>query len=306
MAQVCAEVRVLVVEDSPMATKLVERALGEAPYELRLAREGREALKAMAGETIDIVITDWELPDTTGPELCRKIRSKFGAAPYIVMLTSHADDARVAEALAAGADDYLTKPFEREEFRARVGVGRRVLEMRREIEGVSRRLSSEARSDPVTRLPNRAAVEEWAAKQLAGAARHGYPFLVIAVELDSYEPVSHTFGSAAGEAMLQAFAEVLKKETRSSDLCGHVGGKGFVMAISHVEKKNVPVVIERLRMKVAAKDFTFSGATLPLAASFGAATAEGREAAEFGALLEKARAALRETRSSLRVSSVRR
>src|SRR5689334_19729716 len=81
-----------------------ERGLGEAPYELRLAREGREALKAMAGETIDIVITDWELPDTTGPELCRKIRSKFGAAPYIVMLTSHADDARVAEALAAGAD----------------------------------------------------------------------------------------------------------------------------------------------------------------------------------------------------------
>lgn len=306
MAKVCAEVRVLVVEDSPLATKLVEQALAEPAYELRVAREGREALKLMAAETVDIVITDWELPDTTGPELCRKIRSKFGAAPYIVVLTSHADDGRVAEALAAGADDYLTKPFEREEFRARVGVGRRVVEMRREIEGVSRRLASEARSDAVTRLPNHAAVEEWAAKQLAGAARHGYPFLVIAAELDSYEPVSHAFGSAAGEAMLQAFADVLKKETRSSDLCGHLGGKQFAMAISHVEKKNIAVVIERLRTKVAARDFTFSGATLPLAASFGAAATEGRESTEFNALLEKARADLRETKSGLRASSVRR
>src|SRR5690349_19940661 len=140
MAQVCAEVRVLVVEDSPMATMLVEPALGEAPYELRLTREGRVALKAMPGQTIDIASTEWELPDTTGPELCRKIRSKYGAAPDNVMLTSHADDARVAEALAAGADDFLAKPFEREQFRARVGVARRLLEMRHEIEGVSRRL----------------------------------------------------------------------------------------------------------------------------------------------------------------------
>lgn len=297
MAYVCGEIRVLVVEDSAISTKLVERALAEPAYELRFAKEGRAALKMMAAGAFQIVITDWELPDITGPELCRRIRREYGAAPYLVVLTSHSDDKNVSEGLAAGADDYLTKPFEREEFCARIGVGRRVVEMRREIEGAARRLASEATTDEVTHLPNRRAVEEWAEKQAAGAARHGYPLFVIAAELDSYEPVRDAFGSAAAQAALRAFADTLKKETRGSDICGHLGGKQFVMVIAHVEGKNIPVMIERLQTKLAAREFTFSGATLPLVASFGAAGSEERERRGFSELLEKARARLMEAKS---------
>jgi PleD family two-component response regulator len=110
------------------------------------------------------------MPDFTGLELCQRIRY-FTAKPYtyIILMTSKSERADIVKGLEAGADDYLTKPFDAAELRARVGVGRRIIELNRELIEKNQQLEEAARTDPLTKLPNRLAVQEWAAKQLRAA-----------------------------------------------------------------------------------------------------------------------------------------
>jgi two-component system cell cycle response regulator len=287
------EIRVLVVDDSPISRKLLEYALTEDPYKVLFAKDGREAMQIFTKHPADLVITDWEMADISGPELCHKIRSEFPETyTYLLLLTSNSDKKSLSMGLAAGADDYLTKPFDRDELRARVGVGRRVIEMHREIEAKNMRLTLDARTDPLTGLPNRRAVEEWAAKQIAGAARHDYPIWIVLADLDLLKQVNDSFGHAAGDKMLQAFAEILNKNTRVSDLCGHFGGDQFIMVLSHLEKGNIQFVMNSLREKLAARSLTFNGAATALTTSFGAACSRDCEPLELPALLRRADDAL--------------
>src|SRR5689334_2250413 len=283
------DIRVLVVDDSPVSRKLLEHTLNEAPYHLVFAKDGSDALRLFGERPPDLVIADWELPDIPGPELCRIVRTKFdGAYTYMMLVTSNSDKKSIAEGLAAGADDYLTKPFDAEELRARVGVGRRVIEMHREIEAKTKALALDARTDALTGLPNRRAVEEWAVKQVSGAVRHGYPIWVVLADLDSYKPATDLFGRAAGDAMLQAFGEILKKNTRVSDMCGHMGGDQFTLVISHVTSENMDLVLNRLREKIASHDFTYQGVALPLFVNLGMAGSEGGERLELRTMLQQA------------------
>ena len=297
MAETSQEIRVLVVDDSPISRKLLEHTLAEAPYTLNFAKDGADALRLFAERPPDLVIADWELPDIPGPELCRIVRTKFdGAYTYLMLLTSNSDKKSIAEGLAAGADDYLTKPFDAGELRARIGVGRRVIEMHREIEAKTKALSLDARTDPLTGLANRRAVEEWSVKQISGAVRHGYPIWVVLADLDSYKPATDLFGHAAGDAMLQAFGEIIKKNTRVSDMCGHMGGDQFIFVISHVSRENMNLVLNRLRDKIANYDFSFHDVALPLFANFGLAGSEGGERLELRIMLQQADGALLEAK----------
>ncbi|MGB2589474.1 MAG: diguanylate cyclase [Candidatus Acidiferrum sp.] len=293
MERLSNEIRVLAVDDSPISRKLLEYALPDSPYKLAFAKDGREALDLIKRRMPDLVITDWELPDTSGPELCRNIRTEFASTyTYLLLLTSNTDKKSLSEGLSSGADDYLTKPFDREELCARVAVGRRVIELHREIEAKTKRLAVEARTDPLTGLPNRRAIEEWAVKQLAASARHNFPLWMMLVDLDSYRPVCDQFGHTAGDAMLRAFAEILRKYTRVSDMCGHFGGEQFILILSHVEKDNIHIVTERFRQKLVESKFSLDGVAIPMIASFGIAVSEGRASLDMPALLQKADAAL--------------
>ena len=297
MTETSQEIRVLVVDDSPISRKLLEHTLAEARYTLSFAKDGADALRLFAERPPDLVIADWELPDIPGPELCRIVRTKFdGAYTYLMLLTSNSDKKSIAEGLAAGADDYLTKPFDAGELRARIGVGQRVIEMHREIEAKTKALSLDARTDPLTGLANRRAVEEWSVKQISGAVRHGYPIWVVLADLDSYKPATDLFGHAAGDAMLQAFGEIIKKNTRVSDMCGHMGGDQFIFVISHVSRENMNLVLNRLRDKIANHDFSFHDVALPLFANFGLAGSEGGERLELRTMLQQADGALLEAK----------
>src|SRR5215472_11833535 len=187
-------IKVLVIDDSPVARKLVELPLSENGYSLIIATNGRSAIELFEKHKPDVVVTDWMMPDLSGLEICRHIRSRAqDSYTYILVLTGDTDKDSLVEALASGADDYLTKPFHRRELLARVGVGARLIGLQRQREARSKQLEELALSDPLTGLPNRRGIENWAATQLSNAVRHGFPFWLVLADLDHFKQVNDTF-----------------------------------------------------------------------------------------------------------------
>jgi two-component system chemotaxis response regulator CheY len=286
-------IQILVVDDSPVSRKVLEHALSDEPYTLLFAKSGEEALRFFQEHRPAVVITDWMLPDSSGPELCQRIRSDAQHSyTYIILLTSMTEKDSVVKGLAAGADDYLTKPFDSSELLARIGVGGRIIALHREIEEKNRLLEEAARTDHLTGLANRRAIEEWANRQLRGAARHGYPFWVVIADLDSFKSVNDNHGHAAGDAVLQKFAEILKENTRASDLSGRLGGDEFLLILTHVERENIELTLDRLRKQFGSQIFAFNGQKVKVTASFGITGFEGKVAPEIGALVRQADKAL--------------
>jgi two-component system cell cycle response regulator len=286
-------IQILVVDDSAVSRKLLEHALSDEPCTLLFAESGEEALRLFQEHRPALVITDWMLPDSSGPELCQRIRSDAqNSYTYIILLTSMTEKDSVVKGLAAGADDYLTKPFDSSELLARIGVGRRIIGLHREIEVKNRLLEEAARTDHLTGLANRRAIEEWATRQLRGAARHGYPFWVVIADLDSFKVINDNYGHGAGDAVLQKFAEILKENTRASDLSGRLGGDEFLLVLTHIQRENIELTLDRLRNQFWSQIFTFNGQKVKATASFGIAGFQGKEAPEIGSLIRQADQAL--------------
>jgi two-component system cell cycle response regulator len=285
--------KLLVADDSAVYRKLVEQTLAERQYTILFAKSGREAIAVFAEHQPSFVITDWMMPDLSGIELCENIRRNFQKTyTYIIILTSITEKSEVVKGLAAGADDYLTKPFDREELLARVGVGRRVVGLHRQIEAKNRLLEQLALTDALTNLPNRRAIEDWAARQLSGAARYGFSFWIVMADLDNFKNVNDSYGHEAGDAVLKRFAEILKANSRRSDICGRVGGEEFLFSLTYTTQENAKLVVDRIRRELEATKFNFDGNTLTITASFGVAGFAGTSTPDLSQLVSQADAAL--------------
>lgn len=285
--------KVLIADDSAVYRKLVERTLDPESCTVLVAKDGREAIEIIGREHPSLIITDWLMPDLTGIELCRKIRAQADSAyAYVILLTSNAEKNNVVKGLTAGADDYLTKPFDQGELLARVRVGMRLIDLHRQVETKNRLLEELALTDSLTGLPNRRALEVWGARQLSGAARHGFPLWTVLIDIDHFKSVNDTYGHEAGDTVLKRFAEIIKNNTRSSDISGRIGGEEFLQVLTHSEEAGVRTLVERIRRQFMAERFGLGGARIMVTASFGIAGFQGKHAPELSALVARADAAL--------------
>jgi two-component system, cell cycle response regulator len=286
--------QVLIVDDSAVSRKLVEQALFGQPYSLLFARTGKQAVDLYVRHKPSLVIMDCMLPDLNGVEICRRMRSIcHDSYTHIIMLTGKSDKASVVAGLQAGADDYLTKPFHEEELIARVAVGLRAVELHRQVQAKNKTLEELALTDAMTGLPNRRAIDEWTARELSGASRHGFSFWVIVADLDRFKHVNDTFGHNAGDEVLKKFSRILKAHTRRSDFCGRLGGEEFLVVMTRATRKDVEKAAERIRAELERTPFTFSGCSMVSTASFGICGFEAnQEPSSFSTLLSQADAAL--------------
>jgi len=270
--------KVLIIDDSPVSRKLVELPLAKKQYKLIFAKTGQESTKLFEEQRPDLVILDWGMPNLSGEEMCRRIRaSSRDSYCYIIVMPGGTGSDCLVAALNAGADDYLTKPFHRGELMARVAVGIRSIELHRQLKTKTMLMERLALTDALTGLPNRRAIETWAAGQLSGAARHKFSCWVVVADLDHFKQVNDTFGHDAGDAVLQRFSKILKANTRTSDLCGRLGGEEFLLVLTYAAKHDALAVVERIRTQLDRTPFTFGGCTMRVTASFGLAGFEGHQ-----------------------------
>ena len=263
--------KILIVDDEMVSRKKMEKLINSLGYETLVAADGIEGWEYWKKENARMVITDWMMPDMNGIQLCEHIRSNpYQPYTYIIILTGITEKSKLVKGLAAGADDYLTKPFHSEELLARIGVGRRIIKLQRQIESHSHLLEELALTDVLTGLPNRRAIEEWAPRQLSGAARYGFSFWVVMADLDKFKNVNDTYGHEAGDAVIKRFAQILRANCRAADMCARIGGEEFLIVLSHTSREGVLTLVERIREQMESQRFKFDSKEIVVTASFGA------------------------------------
>jgi diguanylate cyclase (GGDEF)-like protein len=291
--------QVLVVDDSPVYHKLVSDALCYQPYSLVHATSGNEALELFAKHSPPIVITDWMMPDLTGPELCRRIRkSSKTLYTYLILLTSMSESDSLVNGLEAGADEFLTKPFDPAELQARLGVGRRIVQLHRQIEAKDQQLEGASRIDVLTGLPNHRAIQELASWEIKAAAQHGFSIWVVLAEVDSMGKLNDSSGGKAREVVLKEFAKTIRDSLRPADICGRANDDKLACVLTHQSTKSIAEIIERYRLSFAEHQFVFEGEIVTATASFGVIGFEGTEAPDFSILMKQAGRALLDARQA--------
>ncbi len=230
--------RAVIADDDPVTTAILSRALQRWGIDVTSATDGLSAWQLLtAGPAPELAIVDWMMPGIDGIELCRRIRHEPGlSAMYVLLLTGRSGRGDLIAGLDAGADDYMVKPIDTEELRARIQVGVRVATLQgRLAEQVSdlratrdylERLVS---TDVLTNVNSRRWWFELAEAELSRSRRYGSHFSLMVIDLDFFKRVNDTFGHDAGDALLRRFADMLRAECRQSDIIGRVGGEEFAL-----------------------------------------------------------------------------
>lgn len=238
--------RILIAEDEPVSRKLLVAALTRMGHEVVAASDGKAAWEALQKDDFRLVIADWEMPEMDGLELVQRARSELKTPyyTYIILLTSRAEKKDVVLGLDAGADDYLTKPFDAQELRMRIKAGQRIIEL-------ESRLAEVSRTDELTQIANRRAFEErlqWLCEQ---GSRYGRPFSVIMTDIDYFKKYNDSLGHQAGDAALKQVAQILAAHVRKTDQAFRYGGEEFVCLLPETNLEGAMILAERLRAAVA-------------------------------------------------------
>ncbi|MBS1858828.1 MAG: diguanylate cyclase [Acidobacteria bacterium] len=256
--------RVLAAEDNPVFQSMLRSMLVKWGYQAVMARDGLEAWKILeSGESPRLAVLDWMMPGLDGVEICRRIRSlRREPYVYILLLTARTESQDLVEGMDAGADDYLTKPFNAHELRVRIRAGRRILDLQDA-------LRQQATHDGLTGVLNRNSILERLDQELARAARASEPVSVLMVDLDRFKSVNDAHGHLAGDAVLREAARRLQGASRAYDTIGRYGGEEFLVVLPGCGTADALSQAERLRDSIASVPFLFEGSNLRVTASFG-------------------------------------
>jgi diguanylate cyclase (GGDEF)-like protein len=267
-------VRILLAEDDAVSRRLLQAVLEQWGYEVILASDGAEAWQVLSGERAPLLaILDWVMPEMDGIEVCRRLRADE-EPPYIyaILLTGRSEARDVVQGLDAGADDYITKPFDSNELRVRLRAGRRILELQSALLDAQRILRDKAIHDPLTALWNRTQALEALDRDVARARREGAPVSVLMVDLDHFKNVNDTFGHIAGDAVLREAARRIRDAVRQYDVVGRYGGEEFVVVLPGCEADAAKSRADRIRMTIGGASIDTSEGVVSVTASIGTAS----------------------------------
>src|SRR5687767_9097256 len=231
--------RILVVDDHEDNVELLRVRLEAWGYEVDSAKDGQEALDRVAASPPDLILLDVMMPSVDGNEVARRIKQN-PALPFIPIIMQTALDSTESkvEGLEAGADDYITKPIEFAELKARLRSMLRIKRLQEELEERERqlleaneRLRHMSRTDALTGLENRRSIERQLDTMFAHGQRLSEPLSCVMSDLDRFKSVNDEYGHQAGDAVLKQFAGLLKKEAREIDLVGRYGGEEFIVLL---------------------------------------------------------------------------
>lgn len=244
--------RLLIAEDDAVSRKLIGAALTKMGYDVVAVSDGRQAWETLEREDLRLVICDWMMPEMDGLQLIAKIRQRKGPYIYTILLTSRGGKDDVINGLATGADDYVTKPFHRDELLVRLRAGERVLRLEAALEEKNRFLERMALVDALTGVGNRRCFDDQVRRVAEQSRRFHHPFSVVMLDLDRFKDYNDTLGHEAGDKALRRVGEITQQSIRISDMAFRYGGEEFVCLLPETDCAGAIVVAERVRQAIQA------------------------------------------------------
>jgi diguanylate cyclase (GGDEF)-like protein len=252
-------VRVLIAEDDAVSRLMLRRAIEQLGHEVLVATDGTDAWALYRQHTVDVIVSDWLMPGMDGLDLCRRVRaSQRETYTYFMLLTSLEGKQHFMQGMQAGADDYLTKPLDREELQVRLQVASRVTslhhqlaEKTRELEAANHALAESARRDPLTGLGNRLQLREDLYRLQRWLDRYGRGFGVAVCVVDRFKLYNDRYGHVAGDDVLQAISKTVAETIRSGDMAYRYGGEELLIIMPEQSADTSVVAMERVREAVS-------------------------------------------------------
>jgi two-component system, cell cycle response regulator len=286
--------RMLIAEDDPVSRRMLEAVLTKWGYDVVIAGDGIEALRILEkGDAPSLAVLDWTMPGLEGPEVCQRVREQTNRPyTYILLLTARSQKGDLLRGLESGADDYLTKPFDALELRARLHVGQRILDLQDSLIAAREELRFRATHDALTGVANRAVVLDAINRELSRQVREGGSFGLILLDVDHFKQVNDTYGHLAGDAVLKEAARRITGCVRPYDTLGRYGGEEFLVVAPSSDGLGTLALAERIREAIESPPIDTESGSLCVTASCGAAISSSEKPLDSLALLRLADEAL--------------
>lgn len=265
--------RILIADDDPVSCRMLQFFLLKWGYDVVTAADGTEALRILESKDAPpLAVLDWMMPGMEGPDVCQRVR-EHPERPYvyILLLTARNQKDDILRGLESGADDYLTKPFNAQEFRARLHVGQRILNLQDSLILAKEELLFRATHDGLTGISNRGVALEALNREHSRQLREGGSFGIILADLDHFKYINDKHGHLVGDAVLKEAASRILSCTRSYDTVGRFGGEEFLIVVPSSGPLGPLGLAERMRKVLEAQPFTTDAGTINVTGSFGVA-----------------------------------
>jgi len=284
---------VLIAEDDLICSMILEKNLLDWGYEVILARSGETAWQALRDNSLRMAILDWMMPGMDGTEICARLRRrKRYKYTYVILLSAKDRKQDIIAGLSSGADDYMTKPVNFLELRARLQTGRRIIDLEDRLLTVQKQFKQLASRDSLTKLWNRGEAIKFLEEELVRSRRDDKPVGVIMIDVDRFKKINDLLGHATGDkALLQVVARIRPK-VRTSDRIGRYGGDELIVILPNCGQAKVRCVAERLRLAVSEAPMECDHETVAVTISAGCATSDGLKEPAAEALIRGADIAL--------------
>lgn len=275
--------RILIADDDPASRRFLEYTLTRLGHEVESTADGPEAIAALLrADAPRIAIIDWEMPGADGLVVCRVARHKEEPYVYVILLTARNRREDMLLGLAAGADDFLSKPVDLGELQARLRSGERILALQQGLMEARETLRIQATSDDLTGLATRRVIVEQLDRELRRARHERKPVAVAMADIDCFKLINDRYGHLAGDAVLRQVARCIQVEVREYDGVGRFGGEEFMFVLPGCDAEAAAITMERVRARIKGTPVPWEGESIAVAISTGVASTapDGLSAAE--------------------------
>ncbi|MFQ5328868.1 MAG: diguanylate cyclase [Thermodesulfobacteriota bacterium] len=271
--------RVLIAEDDNTTRRMVSAIVRKWGYEVIPACDGREAWRILKEpDAPHIAILDWMMPEMDGPDICRRVRGMERSREeytFLILLTGKGDAESIVTGMECGADDYVTKPYNPQELKCRLGAGSRIIELQSQLLTAKEELRLLSRSDPLTGIFNRRAILEQLDHEMSRATREDSPLTISSLDIDHFKKINDTYGHSAGDTVLCDCTKQITSRLRDYDSFGRIGGEEFLILYPGVGRDEALEVTERVRAAIESMDILAAGHHIEITVSQGIATWNG-------------------------------
>lgn len=289
---------ILVVDDDADNLTLISKTLQFQGYSIEEASSGEEALEKLKTITPDLILLDINMTGISGLDTLRHVRQLENYVS-VIFVTARSETKDIITGLDAGADDYITKPYDPYVMLARVRAQLRIKDLKDELDNANKRLKELIEIDDLTGLFNMRSIYERLDKEIYRARRYNRAVCAVMMDMDDFKKVNDTHDHLFGSFVLQSVGAMIKTTIRKVDFAARYGGDEFLIVLTEADGEGAKSFSERLRKKISETLFEKDGASMHLTASLGIAAVTGTsEAIDARALVRQADNALYEAKRS--------